>query len=266
MKTKKLSVIAHGGAGSSNEHSDGTEKSVQSCYEANQNNAGLLHSVAQAVVILEDDGRYNAGKGSHARENGKVEHDAAIMDSEGRFGAVAAMEGFKNPIQAAKAVSETKYQILAGEGAAKFAGDQGLEPTQLQTVPGGGKDFSTSSSTDTVGCVAFDGTTFVAALSTGGMAGAHYGRVGDVPIIGSGLYAGPEGAVAATGDGEAIMMKITAYRTYKLIKKGGSPQAIVDEAISWFPSTDAFGIILVTRSGPAGGSNRSMAWSSREFG
>ena len=113
MKTKKLSVIAHGGAGSSNEHSDGTEKAVQVCYEANQNNAGLLHAVAQAVVVLEDDGRYNAGKGSHARENGKVEHDAAIMDSEGRFGAVAAMEGFKNPIQAAKAVSETKYHILA---------------------------------------------------------------------------------------------------------------------------------------------------------
>ena len=48
MKTKKLSVIAHGGAGSSNEHSDGTEKAVQSCYEANQNNADLLHSVAQS--------------------------------------------------------------------------------------------------------------------------------------------------------------------------------------------------------------------------
>ena len=97
------------------------------------------------------------------------------------------------------------------------------------------------------------------------MAGAHYGRVVDVPYIGSGLYAGPEGAVAATGDGEAIMMKITAYRTYKLIKERGSPQAIVDEAISWFPSTDAFGIILVTRNGSAGGSNRSMAWSSREY-
>ena len=72
MITKKLSVIAHGGAGSNNEHSDGTEKAVQACYTANQNNAGLLHAVAQAVVILEDDGRYNAGKGSHARENGKV--------------------------------------------------------------------------------------------------------------------------------------------------------------------------------------------------
>ena len=264
MKTKKLSVIAHGGAGSSNEHSDGTEKAVQACYETNQNNAGLLHSVAQAVVILEDDGRYNAGKGSHARENGKVEHDAAIMDSEGRFGAVAAMEGFKNPIQAAKAVSNTKYRILAGDGAAKFARDLNLEPTQLHNIPGGGKDFSTSPTTDTVGCVAFNGASFVAALSTGGMAGAHPGRVGDVPIIGSGLYAGSDGAVAATGDGEAIMMKITAYRTYELIQRGVSPQAIVDEVIGWFSSTDAFGLILVTRKGSAGGSNRSMAWSSRE--
>ena len=265
METKKLSVAAHGGAGSDNEHSDGTEKAVRACYEANQNDAGLLCSVVRAIVVLENDGRYNAGKGSHARNNGKVEHDAAIMDSEGRFGAVAAMEGFKNPIQAAQAVSDTKYRMLVGEGAAKFAGDHNLEPIQLQTVPGSGKDFSTSPITDTVGCVAFDGTTFVAALSTGGMAGAHYGRVGDVPILGSGLYAGPDGAVASTGDGEAIMMKITAYRTYGLIQKGGSPQAIVDEVINWFPSTDAFGLILVTRKGSAGGSNRSMAWSSREF-
>ena len=105
----------------------------------------------------------------------------------------------------------------------------------------------------------------MAALSSGGMAGAHYGRVGDVPVIGSGLYAGPDGAVAATGDGEAIMMKITAYRTYELIKKGVNPKEILDEVIGWFPSTDAFGLILVTKKGIAGGSNRSMAWSSGEF-
>ena len=63
----------------------------------------------------------------------------------------------------------------------------------------------------------------------------------------------------------AIMMKITAYRTYELIEKDTSPEAILDEVIGWFPSTNAFGIILVTRRGSAGGSNRSMAWSSGEF-
>ena len=266
MRKKKISIVAHGGAGSENEHSDGTKKAVDACYKAVQENTSLIQAVSLAVNVLEDDGRYNAGSGSHVRENGKVEYDAAIMDSEGRFGAVAAIKGFKNPIQAAKAVSNTKYRILAGEGATRFAENLNLEPAQLQNIPGGGKDFSTSSTTDTVGCVAFDGTSFVAALSTGGMAGAHYGRVGDVPIIGSGLYAGPDGAVAATGDGEAIMMKITAYRTYELIQKGASPEVIVDEVINWFPPTDAFGLILVTRKGSAGGSNRSMAWSSGEFG
>ena len=141
METKKLSIVAHGGAGSKNEHSDGTEDAVQTCYKANQTDTSLLHSVAQAVAVLEDDGRYNAGCGSHARKNGKIEHDAAIMDSNGRFGAVAVLEGFKNPIQAAEAVSETKYRMLAGEGAAEFARDRKLEPIRAHTIPGDGQDF-----------------------------------------------------------------------------------------------------------------------------
>ena len=265
MKNQKFHIVAHGGAGSSNEHNDGTEGAVQTCYKAKQMDMSLIHSVALAVSVLEDDGRFNAGSGAHKRKNGKVEHDAAIMDSNGSFGAVAALEGFKNPIQAAAAVSETEYRILAGRGAAEFAGDNQLEPIRQHTIPGAGQDFSTSPTTDTVGCVAFDGTKFVAALSTGGMAGAKYGRVGDVPIIGSGLYAGPDGAVAATGDGEVIMMKMAAYRAYQLIEKGGKPKEILNEVMGWFSITDAFGLVLVTKEGIAGGSNRSMAWSSREF-
>lgn len=265
MENTKFTVVAHGGAGSSNEHCDGTEEAVHVCYKASQMSASLIHSVARAVCVLEDDGRFNAGCGSHQRENGKVEHDAAIMDSNDCFGAVAVLEGFNNPILAAEAVSETEYRMLAGKGAAEFARERQLEPTRQHTIPGGGQDFSTPPTTDTVGCVAFDGATFVAALSTGGMAGAPYGRVGDVPIIGSGLYVGPCGAVAATGDGEAIMMKITAYRIYQLIEKGGNPKEILDEALGWFSSVDAFGLILVTAKGFAGGSNRSMAWSSGEF-
>ena len=114
------------------------------------------------------------------------------MDSEGRFGAVAAMEGFKNPIQAAQAVSDTEVpNVSQGKVQPSLpANHKARANPTANSYPGSGKDFSTSPTTDTVGCVAFDGTTFVAALSTGGMAGAHYGRVGDVPIIGSGLYAG----------------------------------------------------------------------------
>ena len=104
MKNKKFFVVAHGGAGSSNEHNDGTEEAVHTCYKARQMDINLTHSVALAVSVLEDDGRFNAGRGAHARKNGKSEHDAAIMDSNGSFGAVAVLEGFKNPIQAAEAV------------------------------------------------------------------------------------------------------------------------------------------------------------------
>ena len=266
MGNVKFTVLTHGGAGSSEKHSDGTEKAVHTCYNASQKEASLVHAVCLSVGALEDDGRFNAGAGAHARENGKIQHDAAVADGAGRFGAVAALEGFKNPVYVAEAVSETEYRVLAGSGAAEFASRRNFEKVNRKQMSGrGGQDFSTSSSTDTVGCAAFDGTTFVVGLSTGGKAGVQYGRVGDVPILGSGLYAGPEGAVAATGDGEAIIMNMTAFRTYQLIEKGMAPDKIVEEVLGWFPESDAFGIILVTQKGHAGGSNRSMAWSAREF-
>lgn len=265
MKNTKFTVVTHGGAGSSKEHSNGTDEAVRACYSASQMDASLIHSVSLAVGVLEDDGRFNAGAGAHARANGKIEHDAAIADGTGRFGAVAALEGFKNPVYVAETVSETEYRILAGKGAAEFAASRNFEKIPKKKMPGTGQDFSTSESTDTVGCVAFNGKIFAAGLSTGGKAGAQYGRVGDVPILGSGLYAGPDGAIAATGDGEAIIMNMTAFRAYQLIEQGGNPKEILKEVIAWFPKADAFGLILVTRKGFAGGSNRTMAWSAGEF-
>ena len=266
MGNAMFTVLTHGGAGSSEKHSNGTERAAHACYNAGQKETSLIHAVCLGVGVLEDDGRFNAGVGAHARKNGKIQHDAAVADGTGRFGAVAALEGFKNPVYVAEAVSETEYRVLAGSGAAEFASRCNFEIVNRKQMPDcGGQDFSTSSSTDTVGCVAFDGTTFAAGLSTGGKAGAQYGRVGDVPILGSGLYAGPEGAVAATGDGEAIIMNMTAFRAYQFIEKGMAPDKILKEVLGWFPESDAFGIIVVTRKGYAGGANRSMAWSAKAF-
>ena len=73
METKKLSVVAHGGAGSENTHSDGTKKAVDRCHKEVQANKSLVNAVSLSVNVLEDDGRFNAGSGSHPRENGKVE-------------------------------------------------------------------------------------------------------------------------------------------------------------------------------------------------
>ncbi len=263
MSEKNYILLTHGGAGSKNEYQDGPVQAAKVGVKAIKSGASVMDVVCRAVAVLEDDSRFNAGVGSHPRADGSVEMDAAVMDSSGHFGAVAAVQGFKNPIYAAHAVTRTQYSVLAGQGAAKFAEKAGLEPMTVDQITARGVDFSTGEeATDTVGCVAFDGKNFAAGLSTGGIKGAIPGRVGDVPLIGCGLYAGPAGAVAATGDGETIARHMTAIRTYQMIERGDAPEKILEEVLHWFhPKDDAFGIILINRDGYAGGCNRPMAWS-----
>lgn len=263
MSEKKYILLTHGGAGSKNEYQDGARRAADVGVEAIKSGASIMDVAGRSVAALEDDSRFNAGIGSHPRADGSVEMDAAIMDSLGHFGAVAAISGFKNPIHVAEAVTRTKYKVLAGQGATLFAQKAGFQLLSADQVKATGVDFSTEdSATDTVGCVAFDGKNFAAGLSTGGIRGAIPGRVGDVPLIGCGLYAGPAGAVAATGDGETIAMHMTAIRAYQMIERGDAPEKVLEEVINWFhPEEDAFGLILVNRNGFAGGSNRSMAWS-----
>ncbi len=262
MDAKKITVLTHGGAGSRNEYSDGTVKAAQKLIESVKAGTPLTTATCHAVAALEDDSRFNAGMGSAPRSDGSVEMDAAFMDSAGNFGAVAALGGFKNPIYIAEAVARSKYRVLAGEGAAGFAASGKFQTVSAEEMrTGKGEDFSGASDKDTVGCVAWDGETFATGLSTGGVRGSLPGRVGDVPLIGCGLYAGPEGAVAATGDGEAILMNMTAIRAYQMIEKDVPADDIVKEVLSWFEKDVAAGIILVSGSGFSGGSNRTMAWS-----
>ena len=215
----------------------------------------VLGSVCQAVVVLENDPRFNAGVGSRRRSDGSVQMDAACMDSDHHFGAVAVVEGFKNPILIAEVVSRMENHLLAGPGAARFAAEGGFErltPSPDESLGG----------CDTVGCVAFDGERFAAALSTGGTGGARPGRVGDVPLIGCGLYAGSHGAVAATGNGEAIAMQITAFRAHELLVQGISPQTVLKTVLGWFKASEDIGLLVVNHQGHAVGSNRPMASSS----
>ncbi len=259
---KKIVVLTHGGAGSNPAHADGTAIAGQMGMMGLQTGEPILDAACASVATLEDDGRFNAGIGSHRRSDGSVQMDASCMESSGRFGAVAALEGFRNPVQVARIVSQSEYRVLAGTGAAEFATNQECKTVTLDEIGNTGKDFST---TDTVGCVIRDGDQFAAALSTGGIKDAIAGRVGDVPLIGCGLFAGPEGAVAATGEGEAIAMKMTAFRAYQLIEQGMDPKAILPEVISWFNKHTAFGLIVVSKMGFAGGANEPMAWTASEI-
>jgi isoaspartyl peptidase/L-asparaginase-like protein (Ntn-hydrolase superfamily) len=184
--------------------------------------------------------------------------DAACMDSGKRFGSVAVVEGFRNPINIALAVTEIENRLLAGPGAARFAKQKGCVPLDLTSIKKNNSECS-----DTVGAVMYDGQNFAAALSTGGTGGSIPGRVGDVPLIGCGLFAGENGAVAATGHGESIAMNLTAFRAYQMLENGKKCDEILEEVISWFDTSEDIGLLLVTRTDSAAGSNRSMAWSMR---
>lgn len=186
-----------------------------------------LDAVEAAVRILEDDSLFNAGKGAVFTNDSINELDAAIMEGHTfRAGAVAGLHRVKNPITLARAVMErSKHVMMIGDGAERFAAEQGLElvdPTYFRTEsrmrslrraienerraanPGGSAMRPDPTLRfGTVGAVALDKQgRLAAATSTGGMTNKRYGRVGDVPIIGAGTYASPTCAVSATGDGE----------------------------------------------------------------
>jgi L-asparaginase / beta-aspartyl-peptidase len=114
---------------------------------------------------------------------------------------------------------------------------------------------------DTVGTVARDREGhFAATLSTGGTSFTLYGRVGDVPIFGAGLYAGPEGAVACTGDGEIIVRQMIARSVYETIASGVPAEKAVAHAVAGFPEGGTIGIIAVDRVGFGVAANKAMAF------
>ncbi len=209
------------------------------------------------------------------------------MTSDGNFGAVAAIERVKNPVDVARSVLDTPHVLLVGDGATAFArrgGHAEYDPTTegarrrlaAVTAHGGGLGpwsraeleavwnfdipLAEALGSDTVGCVAFDGDGFAGALSSGGTTTVLRGRVGDVPLPGCGLYVGPCGAIAATGDGEDIARAMLAYRAYLELERGATPQQVVDWGMRALPDEVDLGLIVVDRSAFAGSARTSMAW------
>lgn len=256
MNENQMFIVTHGGAGSKNEYADGTLVAAERGMDSLRMGESVLDSVCFAVEVLENDSRYNAGIGSAKRSDGSILMDAACMDCDNQFGAIAGMQGFRNPVWVARKVCGEEFRLLAGDGASQFAKEHGFESfNKDEHRP------ADSGTSDTVGAVAFDGERFSASLSTGGTGESHPGRIGDVPLIGCGLYAGSYGAVAATGHGESIAMNITAYRSYEMLKRGAEPQIVLKTVLGWFDEDVDIGLILVSHKGYAGGSNRTMAWS-----
>lgn len=209
-------LILHGGAGARRERNYDAEVAhmrqvVEAMKARLEAGDSALDVATAAVVLLEDSGLYVAGKGASPNLAGAYELDASIMDgATRRAGAVAALQGFRNPVLAARAVMErTPHVMLAGEGAALFAHDQGLEPIADEaawfTHAGQGEDNHPPGtlSHGTVGCCVLDAQgRLAAATSTAGVFGKMPGRVGDTPLPAAGTWADARVAASGTGQGE----------------------------------------------------------------
>ncbi len=178
-----------------------------------------MDAVEAVVVILEDDPKFNAGRGAVFTWEGTNELDASFMDGRNRAaGAVAGVTTVKNPIRLArKVMDDGRHVFLSGEGAEQFAGENGLELVspewfatenrrqQLERMKAQNLSaLDVEFKFGTVGAVALDQAGNMAAgTSTGGMTGKRWGRIGDAPVIGAGTYADNRAcAVSATGWGE----------------------------------------------------------------
>ena len=214
--TTRPALILHGGAGARRERNYDREivhmrEVVEAMKARLEDGASALDVVVEATAMLEESGLYVAGRGASPNLAGAYELDASLMEgSTRRAGAVAALQGFKSPITAARAVMDrTPHVMLAGEGAALFAMDQGLEAIGDEaawfTHAGQGEDNHPPGtlSHGTVGCCVLDTHGVLAAgTSTAGVFGKMPGRVGDTPIPGAGSWADEGAAVSCTGQGE----------------------------------------------------------------
>jgi len=286
-------VVVHGGVSAPAEWKDGCEAAAAAGVEALRAGSDALEAAIRATLVLENDGRFNAGKGSVVRLDGTtMEMDAGLMTSDRRIGAVAALRGFKNPILVAREVLATPHVLLAGEGADRFAERRGMErrtegptPECMERHERAMRRLAERSTarpqwreadfekiwnfetplpeelrpTDTVGAVARDAEgRFATTNSTGGAVPMLLGRVGDSPIPGAGFWAGPEGAVATTGVGEAIIRRLAAKAIYDRMVAGESPQEAIDEVVATFPDHHWFGALAVNATDHAIGQNRRM--------
>ncbi len=290
MKQKDWAIVIHGGAGTiSRDLPDSVKQSYMADLDsalaigedALKSGGKALDVVEKVINYLENNPKFNAGKGAVFTSEGGHELDAAIMVGNTRkAGTITGVKTVKNPISLARLVMEdSKHVMFSGEGAEEFAGQAGVERVNqdyfytenryqawkraVEAEESPGKEQSTliQSGADaqyrknqkygTVGCVVLDSQgTLVAGTSTGGMTNKKFGRVGDVPIIGSGTYASDEAAVSMTGWGEKIMLAVSGKTVSDYMKfKEASLQEAGEYLLNDVLDPDDAGMIAVDKHG-----------------
>jgi len=265
-----FSLVIHGGAGTilredltpdlEKAYISGLDEALDAGYAVLQQGGTAINAVKAAIVILEDNILFNAGRGSVFTKQGIQEMDAAIMDGKTlKAGAVTGVRNIRNPIELANEVlNNSNHVFLSGKGAIDFAIKQGikLEPDdyffsrfrfeqwkQIRESDEYSLDHTHQDLTElmrikkfgTVGAVACDTSgNIAAATSTGGMTNKKFGRIGDTPIIGSGTYANNQTcAISCTGHGEPFIRAVAAHDVSCVMEyKGLSLQEAMDFVVN----------------------------------
>jgi beta-aspartyl-peptidase (threonine type) len=262
MADHKIAIIVHGGAGRWKQEQK--LDSMTGCREAALygwrvllNGGSALDAVEAAIVALEDNPLFKAGIGSPLNEAGEVELDASIMDgSQLAAGAVAAVQGIRNPITLARKILEDgRHVLLASEGAKRFARQAGVPECDPDELIVEAQRQRWQEKHGTVGCVAVDGVGHIAAgTSTGGLFDKLPGRVSDSALIGCGTYADKSGGVSCTGIGEAIIRVVMGKTAVEFLKQGLSPDEAARQALALLEEKTGkeAGLILIDRKGRFG--------------
>jgi len=272
------SFAIHGGAGTmdrdlmTQEQQAEYKAALQAALDAGaavlRDGGSAMDAVQAAIVLMEDDPKFNAGRGAVFTWEGTNEMDAAVMDGLDRSaGAVTGITSVRHPILLADAVrTDGRHVFLSGAGAEQFAADKGLETkppewfaTQSRREALERLKVKQLSALDvdhkfgTVGAVALDSKGHLAAgTSTGGLTGKRWGRIGDAPMIGAGTYADDRiCAVSATGAGEYFIRAGVAHEICARMRIGGdAPQVAADAVLAEVKELGGDGgVIVVTPTG-----------------
>jgi isoaspartyl peptidase/L-asparaginase-like protein (Ntn-hydrolase superfamily) len=233
-----------------------------------------LDAVEKGVMVSESDPtNLTVGLGGLPDRDGNVTLDACIMDEKGRAGSVAFLQHIENPIAVARQVMEkTPHVMLVGDGALRFALENGFKKINLLTDEAKRRweEWKKTSkyetpvnieNHDTIGMLAIDAQGNISgACTTSGMAFKMHGRVGDSPIIGGGLFVDNEvGGAVATGVGELVMRTCGTFLVVENMRRGMSPEkackAAVDRIIAKHPSVadTQVGFLALRKDGKYGG-------------
>ncbi|HCF64425.1 MAG TPA: isoaspartyl peptidase/L-asparaginase [Ferruginibacter sp.] len=263
-------LVIHGGAGTilksdmtpelEQLYMEGLQSALDAGYAVLEQGGTAVNAVKAAIVVLEDNLLFNAGRGSVFTKKGVQEMDAALMDGATlNAGAIAAVRNVRNPIElAAEVMHNSNHVFLSGKGANDFAIKQGikLEPDDyffsqfrydqwkeirdsdnysLDHTHQNIQELMKDKKFGTVGACACDQQGNIAAgTSTGGMTNKKYGRIGDSPVIGSGTYANNQTcAISCTGHGEPFIRAVAAHNVSCLMEyKNMSLQEAMDEVVN----------------------------------